>query len=134
MTRQQDENEPRGARQRNIEGVRIDLPFASFRLGRGGWEWDVTQEDDAYARARKRVRARLGLYRHLATFAAVLFALIFIDLVTGGGVSALVLWIAGIWGSILVWQAFNVFVIPLIWSPETEERMIEEELRRQREP
>lgn len=88
--------------------------------------------DDEYSRARARVRARLGFYRHVAVFAAVLGAILLIDIVTGGGVSMAVLWIAGIWGALLVWQAFNVFVFPSIWSRETEERMIEEELRKHR--
>ena len=33
--------------------------------------------------------------------------------------------------ALLVWQAFNVFVFPAVWSREAEERMIQEELRRQ---
>ena len=91
------------------------------------------QDDDAYERARQRVRARLSFYRHLATYAAVIAAFIFIDLVTGGGIWDPVLWFAGLWGAVIVWQAFNVFVFPSVWSRETEERMIQEELRRQRE-
>ena len=115
----------------STEGIRVEFPFLSFQIGRGGWGWHMgTGYDDAYQRARRRVRARLGFYRHLATYAAVIAAIIFIDLITGGGVTDVVLWFAGIWGAFLVWQAFNVFVFPSVWSRETEERMIEEELRR----
>jgi hypothetical protein len=128
MAADRDENE-------SFEGVRIELPFFSFSIGRGGWGWHVDMgtiidHDEAYLRARKRVRARLGFYRHLATYAAVMAAIIFLDLVTGGDLSTPVIWIAGIWGALLVWQAFNVFVFPAVWSRETEERMIEEEMRR----
>ncbi len=113
------------------DGIRVDLPFGSFRIGRGGRGWRFgMNESDAYARARRRVRARLGFFRNVATFAAVTAAIVFIDLVTGGGLSNFVLWVAGIWGAILVWQGFNVFVFPSVWSRETEERMIQEEMRR----
>jgi hypothetical protein len=125
MTSRRDDDEP-------FEGFRADLPFISFQVGRGGRGWsDDMNHDDAYERARKRVLLRLGFYRHLATYAAVIAAIIFIDLITGGGISTPVLWISGIWGAMIVWQAFNVFVFPSVWSRETEERMIEEELRRQ---
>ncbi len=128
MTSKQDDNE-------SFDGIRVDFPFFSFRVARGSWGWfSDMNDDDAYERARRRVRARLGFYRHLATYAAVMAAVVFIDLVTGGGLSMLTLWIAGVWGAVLVWQAFNVFVFPQIWSQETEERMIQEELRREREP
>ena len=122
---------------RAFEGVSVDLPFLSFRVGRGSGPgtppWDVTEHGDAYERARKRVRARLGFYRHLATYAAVIAGVAFIDLITGGGLSSTVRWLAGIWGALLGWQFLSVFIFPNVWSPETEERMIEEELRRQRD-
>ena len=127
MTSRREEND------QPFEGLRIDLPFVSFRVGRGGWGWFMSMnEDDAYERARKRVQARLSFYRHLTTYAAVIAAIVFIDLVTGSGLSGFTHWIAGIWGAILVWQLFNVFVFPSVWSKETEEKMIQEELRRQR--
>jgi fatty acid desaturase len=127
MTSRRDENE-------SFEGIHLDLPFVSLKMGRGWGAGDgnVTHEDDDYERARRRVHAKLSLYRHVATAAAVLAAVIFIDVITGGGVSTLVLWIAGIWGAILLWQAFNVWVFPLVWSQEAEEKMIQDELRRQR--
>lgn len=115
-------------------GVRVDLPFLSFRLGREALgPYIPAAEDDAYEQARRRVRARLGFYRHLATYAAVIGAVIFVDLITGGGISSPVRWLVGIWGAILGWQFLNTFVFPAIWSRETEERMIEEELRKRRD-
>ena len=127
MTFQRDDNQ-------SFEGIRVELPFISFQVGRGGWEGYTAQDgDDAYERARQRVRARLSFFRHLATFFAVVFAIVLIDLITGGGLSQVVLWVTGIWGAILVWQLFNVFVFPMVWSRETEERMIQEELRKHRD-
>jgi len=115
-------------------GIRVEMPFFSFSFGPDGWGWQMgPHADDEYERARRRVRARLGFYRHLATYFSIIAAIVFIDLITGGGLSNPVLWFAGIWGALLVWQAFNVFVFPSVWSPEAEERMIEEELRRHRD-
>jgi hypothetical protein len=124
-----------GARgQRSNDGIQIDLPFLSFRIGRTASDWPSSpSEDDAYERARQRVHARLSFYRHLTIYAAVIAAVVFIDLVTGGGLANVTLWIAGVWGAVLVWQAFNVFVFPSVWSQETEEKMIQDELRRQRD-
>jgi len=101
--------------------------------GRWGRHMTAPEQDDAYEKARRRVRTRLSLYRHLATYAAVVGAILFIDLVTGGGVSGFVLWFAAIWGAIIVFQAANTFVFPLVWSRETEEKMIQDELRRQQD-
>jgi hypothetical protein len=114
------------------EGVRIDIPFFTFRLGGSAWDGRAVADDSAYSRARRRVRARLGLYRHAATYLAVVASIVFLDLVTDGEMSSLVQWFAAIWGALLIWHAFNVFVFPAVWSQETEERMIQEELRRQR--
>src|SRR5215211_3521055 len=115
----------------STDGVRVELPFLSFRVGRGALgAYIPVVEEDAYVQARRRVRARLGFYRHLATYAAVIGAAIFVDLITGGGISTPVRWLVGIWGAILGWQLLNTFVFPAIWSHETEERMIEDELRR----
>ena len=128
MTSRRDDEE-------STEGVRVEFPFLSFRIGRGALgPYIPVSTDDAYEQARRRVRARLGFYRHLATYAAVIGAVIFVDLITGGGISAPVRWLVGIWGAILGWQFLNTFVFPSIWSHETEERMIEEELRRHQDP
>ena len=113
--------------------IRVDLPFISFSVGRGGWgtESVMMYQDDPYERARRRVHAKLSFYRNLAAYAAVVAAVAFLDLITGGGLTGLVLWAAGIAGALLVLQAFNVFVFPSVWSPEAEEKMIEEEMRKE---
>jgi 2TM domain len=86
------------------------------------------RDDETYRRARRRVRARLGFYRHAATFAAVIGALFVIDWLTGGG--WWVQWPAAFWAAVLVYHAFASFVFPQVWGREVEERMIEEELRK----
>ena len=123
---------PRLDDQEPFEGVSLELPFFSLRLGRSGFEssWEMNP-DDSYERARRRVRARLGFYRHVAIYAALVAAIVFVDTITGGG-AMVSLWIAGVWGSLLLWQGFNVFLFPSVWSQETEERMIQDELRRQK--
>jgi hypothetical protein len=115
---------------RDFEGVEFELPFFAMRAGRGRWDPDMNY-DDEYRRARRKVRARLAFYRHLATYAAVVVTLLVLDGVTDGNLGWS-LWVAGIWGAFVVWQAFSTFVFPGVWSRETEERMIEEELRRSR--
>jgi hypothetical protein len=114
-----------------FEGIDIEMPFFTLRLGRMPWDADMRYEDEEYRRARRRVRAKLNFYRHLATYAAVITALLVIDALTGDGLDFSV-WVAGIWGAFVIWQAFSTFVFPTVFSPETEERMIEDELRKQR--
>jgi hypothetical protein len=126
MTRRRDD-EP-------VDGVRVDLPFISLRMGSTAAGGRYRGEDDAYASARSRVLARLGFYRHLATYAAVIGAVVFVDMITGGGISTPVRWLIGIWGALVGFQFLNTFVFPSIWSRETEERMIEEEMRRHHRP
>ncbi len=119
----------------SFEGIHVDLPFLSFQVGSGGWRVDANMnQEDAYERARRRVRARLGFYRHVATYAVVVAAIILIDIVTGGGVGDITRWLAALWGALLLYHAFSVFVFPSVWSRETEERMIEEEMRKHHEP
>jgi hypothetical protein len=114
-----------------FEGVNIELPFVSFRAGRGWWRWSGSMDDDqAYSLARRRVRQKLAFYRHLATYAVVIGFLFLVDWMTGSG--WWVQWPAAIWGAVLALQAVNTFLFPSIWSRETEERMIEDELRKMR--
>ena len=134
MTYPRLENDPEPPRRENpFEGMRVDLPFGSFQVGAVGRATRPPSDDVEYERARARVQARLAFFRHLTTYAAVVAAIVFIDLVTGGGMSAFVLWIAGVWGALLVWQAFNVFVFPVVWNEEAEERMIQNELKKHRD-
>ena len=116
-----------------LDDIDIDLPFLSFRFG---WPWGGSgwsgggNMDPEYREARRRVRARLRFLRHLATYAAVMGAIFFIDWITGGGISSFSLWLGGIWGAFLIFQSVNTFVIANLWSRELEQRMIERELQR----
>jgi hypothetical protein len=124
VTRDSRDDEP-------FEGVDIELPFVTFRAGRGRWGWSAAMnDDDAYVLARRRVRQKLAFYRHLATYVVVIGFLFLVDALTGGG--WWVQWPAAIWGAILAFQAVNQFLFPSIWSRETEERMIEDEMRKLR--
>ena len=115
-----------------FEGVDIDTPIGRIRMGRGPgreFQFEVGSADDAYRRARRRVRRRLRFFRHLTTY--LLLNLIFFgfDALTGGGYW--VQWVAGIWGVFIAWDFLSAFVFPNLFGSEAERRMIERELRRQ---
>ena len=123
--------------------VEVDLPFLHVRVGAGGVKvgvgddadeatdmQDVTR--DEYREARRRVRRRLRFLRHAFTFVAANTFFFVIDWATGGGFW--VQWVALIWGAILAWQFLTTFVTPAVFGHEAEQRMIERELRRRREP
>ena len=129
MVGQEGEDEEETAA-RAFEGVYVELPFVTLRAGRGGLGFSMgMQDDDPYRLARRRVRARLGFYRGLATSVAIVGGLALLDWATGGG--WWVQWLAGIWGALLIWQFLNTFAFPSLWGREAEQRMIEKELRRQ---
>lgn len=116
-----------------FEGIDVELPFVSFRAGKGGWRRGTDMDDDrAYRLARRRVREKLNFYRHVATFTLVIGLLALIDFLTGTG--WWVHYVAAIWGAIIVFQGANTFLFRSIWSRETEERMIEDELRKMGRP
>ena len=116
-----------------FDGIDIDSPLGRIRLGRGrgrGFQFEVGRADDEYKDARRRVRRRLGFYRHLATYLALNLIFLAFDGLTGGGFW--VQWVAGIWGAFLVWNFLSALVFPNLWGPEAERRMIERELERRR--
>jgi hypothetical protein len=114
-------------------GVDIDSPLGRIRLGRGrGSAFRAGVDDDVYRAARRRVRRRLGFYRHLATYLVLNLIFLAFDGLTGGGFW--VQWVAGIWGAFLAWEFLRAFVFPSLWGREAERRMIEHELRRRGKP
>ena len=118
-----------------FDGIDIDSPLGRIRLGRGrggDFRFKVGRGDDAYKAARRRVRRRLGFYRHLTTYLALNLIFLAFDGLTGGGFW--VQWVAGIWGVFLVWNFLSAFMFPNLWGPEAERRMIERELKRRGEP
>ena len=113
-----------------FEGIEIDSPVGSIRMGRGrgGKEANVEFGDD-YWRVRRRVRRVMGFYRHLSTFVSVLLVLLAIDIVTGAD-EFWVQWVALVWGIILALHFLNVWVFDAVLGGEAERRMVEQELRK----
>lgn len=116
-----------------FEGVEIDIPFGTVRVGIGGkgFHFEVEREDDEHRRIRRRVRRVLRFYRHLATFVTINLIIFVIDLLASRD-DWFVQWVALIWGIILVLHFLNVFALGGLLGPEAERRMIERQLRRKR--
>jgi hypothetical protein len=120
----------------DFDGIDINGPWGGIRIGAGGvrmgaWDDDWGDDDAEVRRIRRHVRRRLDLYRNLAFFVVVAGGFILLDVATGEGASWS-LWVAGIWGIILLMQFFGTFVAPAIWGREAEERMVRREVERQR--
>ena len=115
-----------------FEGIEIDSPVGSIRMGRGrgGKEANVEFGDD-YWRVRRRVRRVMGFYRHLATYVSVLLVILAFDLIFDAD-DFFVQWVALVWGIILVLHFLNVFAFDAFLGREAERRMIERELRKHR--
>jgi hypothetical protein len=123
MTRDDDE----------FEGIDINGPWGGVRIGSGGVRVgrEVLDNEDPEVRAvRRRVRRKLDLYRHIATYVLVVGTLALLDWATGGG--WWVQWLAVIWGAFIVLQFAGTFVAPAFWGREAEERMVQQELDRRR--
>jgi hypothetical protein len=123
MTRDDDE----------FEGIDISGPWGGVRIGSGGvrmGRWDSSDDDADIRAVRRRVRKRLDFYRHFVTYATVVGGLALLDWATGGG--WWVQWLAIIWGAFLAMQFFGLFVSPLLWGRDVEERMVARELERRR--
>lgn len=128
---------------RDKEQVDIDFPLFHVHVG-GGRRGRVriglddeeevidmeVNERDEYWTVRRKVRGRLRFLRHAFFFTAVNSVLFLLDWSTGGGFW--VQWVALIWGAILAFEFVSVFVAPLLWGRDVEQRMIERELRRRR--
>ena len=112
-----------------FEGIDINGPWGGVRIGSGRLR-DRFGGDAEERRIRRRIRRRLDFYRHVATYAVVVGGLALIDWLTGGG--WWVQWVAGIWGAVLVLQFIGLFVSPMLWGREVEERMVRRELERRR--
>lgn len=111
-----------------FEGVEFETPVGTFRAGKDRRSWG---EDDDYLAARKKVRRRMGFYRHLSTYATVIVLLLVLDVITGAE-DFWVQWVAIIWGIIVALHALQVFIFDSILGREAERRMIEEEVRKRK--
>jgi len=85
-------------------------------------------DDDPEVQVRRRVRRKLRFYRDVTSFVVIVGTLALIDWATGGG--WWVQWVAIIWGGILALQFLRMFVAPILWGRDVEERMVRRELQR----
>jgi fatty acid desaturase len=112
-----------------FEGIDINGPWGGVRIGSGRYR-DRDGGDVELGRIRRRVRQRLDFYRHLMTFAVIVGGLALLNWFTSD--YWWVLWVAGIWGALLVMQFVGAFVSPMLWGREVEERMVRREVERRR--
>jgi len=84
-------------------------------------------KDEAYERAKKRVRSLKSFYGHLAIYVVIMVFLFLLDV--SGGEGWWFYWAGVPWGLILAGQG-----IRLVWfGPEWEERKIREAMEREKE-
>jgi hypothetical protein len=88
----------------------------------------MPRDDDPEVHVRRRVRRKLRFYRDVTTFVVIVGTLALIDWATGDG--WWVQWVAIIWGGILALQFLRMFVAPILWGRDVEERMVRRELER----
>ena len=90
------------------------------------------EEQEKYARARKRVEEIKGFYTHLVVYILVNLALFVINLVTGEGQYWFFLPLIG-WGIGIVAHAVSVFGQAWFWGADWEERKIKEIMDKDRQ-
>jgi len=88
----------------------------------------MPRDDDPGVDVRRRVRRRLRFYRDVTSFVVIVGALALIDWATGGG--WWVQWVAIVGGGLLALQFLRMFVGPILWGRDVEERMVRRELER----
>lgn len=83
---------------------------------------------DAYERAKKRVEARVGFYRHLTIYVSVSVMLILINFSTSTEYLWFIWPLMG-WGLAVLLHALRVFALP--GDPKVTERMIMKEMEKE---
>ena len=83
-------------------------------------------------RVETRVKAKMGFYHSLVTYLIVNAILALINILTPHQ-NLWFLWVAVLWGVVIVFRFFRVFVFPEHRVEEMEERMVEREMKRERE-
>ncbi len=88
--------------------------------------------EEAYLKAKKRVKAKKGFYQHLMSYAIVNLFMMALNLITSPTVGWFVFLLLG-WGVGLAFHYVDVFGIPGfdILSKEWEEKQLERELKQQ---
>jgi O-antigen/teichoic acid export membrane protein len=86
------------------------------------------EQEEKYARAKKRVTEIKAFYTHVVTYVAVMILLFIIDMLTGPG-----LWfywpLLG-WGILIVSHAINLFGLKGFLGPDWEKKKIQEEMNK----
>jgi len=98
----------------------------------GGGSRTESSERDEVRQIRRGVRQKLNFYRNVVTFIVVVGVLALIDWLTGD--DWWVQWVAAIWGGLLLLDLLRVFVGPMLWGRDVEDRIVERELQRRRYP
>ena len=98
----------------------------------GGGSRTESSERDEVRQIRREVRQKLSFYRNVVTFVVVVGVLTLIDWLTGD--DWWVQWVAAIWGGLLLLDLLRVFVEPMLWGRDVEDRIVERELQRRRYP
>jgi hypothetical protein len=86
------------------------------------------KKDEAYKRAEKRVKAKIGFYIHLTIYIIVSLMLILIWRFTAGGGYQWFWWPIMGWGIAILFHGLGIFV----FSGSVSERMIQKELEREK--
>ena len=84
------------------------------------------EQQEKYARVKKRVTEIKGFYSHLFTYAAVMVLLIVIDFRDAGNVWFY--WPLMGWGMLIVSHAVRVFGLGGFLGPEWEQKKMQEEM------
>ena len=87
------------------------------------------EQNEAYQRAKKRVEAKIGFYRHLTSYLFINAVLLVINLIASPE-TLWFYWPLIFWGIGLASHALSVFG-PASHSTHKKEKMIEDEMRRQ---
>ena len=86
------------------------------------------EQEEKYARAKKRVTEIKAFYTHAATYAAVMILLFIIDMLTGPGLWFF--WPLLGWGIAIVSHAMKVFGTSRVLGADWEKKKIQEEMNK----
>lgn len=81
--------------------------------------------DEAYQRAKKRVKELKEFYGHVVTYVVINIVLIIINLLTGPGYLWF-LWVTVFWGLAVVLHGSKLFLVDRLFGKDWEERKIKE--------
>ena len=86
------------------------------------------EQEEKYARAKKRVTEIKAFYTHVVTYVVVMILLFIIDMLTGPGLWFF--WPLLGWGIAVVAHAVNLFGLRGFLGPDWEKKKIQEEMNK----